>query len=106
MCISVCVCKGDWVLYVNLPHKLRVFPPIKSWDYPRNNKNQKFTVQIQYTKLWEKMYSKHILSKYFSDITLNIFKIKEGKGTNINLSMPSLPIIWVVKIIKTEYSFK
>ena len=39
----------------------------------------------------------YILSKHFSYITLNIFKIKAGKETNMNLLMPSLPIISGVK---------
>lgn len=62
----MCVCERDWVLYVNLPHKLRVFSPYKSWDYPKNKKNKNFTVQIHYTKLWEKnVFKTYMLSKYF-----------------------------------------
>lgn len=36
-----------------LINEVKGFFPYKSWDYPRNKKNKKFTVQSQYTKLWE-----------------------------------------------------
>lgn len=50
--------------------------------------------KINILKNEKKMYSKHIhYPNTFSYITLNIFKIKEGKETNINSLMPSLPII-------------
>lgn len=53
------------------------------------------------------MYLKYIYYlNIFSYIILNIFKIKEGKGININLLMFFLFIIWGVKIIKIEYFFK
>lgn len=67
MCVSVYVCKRDWVFYVNHPHKLKVFFPIQILRLSKKQEKQNFTVQIQYTKLWEKKIASktYILSKYF-----------------------------------------
>lgn len=85
MCVCECVfvCKGDWLLYGNLPHKWRNFlfhtnPEII--QEIRKTKHSQYKGNI--LKLWEKMYSKHIHYPNICYITLNIFKIKEGKETN------------------------
>lgn len=58
----VYVMEAEFCMEICLINKVKgfFFFPYKSWDYLRNKKNKKFTVQSQYTELWQKNVFKHI----------------------------------------------